>query len=732
MFVLNNSRREFSTLRRTHKIVMSTLLAFTSVASLLLAPFSSKAAQGLSEDDMGVIARISANILANKQFRKHALDDEISKQLFKEYFDTLDPGRIYLTQEDVEEFSPNKPRLDDQLKQGDIQFAFDVYDRLIKRMEAYQAFADSEIDGKKLDFSKDEVFHYDRTKMKRPTEKELPELWRKKLKNDLLSLKLLHRSMKGDGTKTKEEIKQNKIAKLWLKKPTVEIKKRIGTSLKFLKEKRGIDRLEFYLNTLARIYDPHSAYFAPKTAEDFDITMSLSLVGVGAVLTTVDGYTKIVSIIKGGPAAKDGRLAAQDRIVAVAQENKEPVNIIDMPLDEVVQLIRGKKDTKVTLYVIKGQKGSQGVPELITITRDKVTLQDQEAKGTIRKIKVDGKDKKIGVIDLPSFYIDFEAAYKGKPDYKSVTRDMKKILTRFKKDKVDGVIIDLRQNGGGSLAEAVSLTGLFFDKGPVVQIEKASGGIPEIQSDYDDKVYYSGPLILLVSRQSASAAEIFAAAMQDYGRAVIVGDKHTHGKGTVQTIFNLNQVMKYYGVKQKSGELKITVSKFYRINGGSTQMKGVVADIPFHDITDVMELGESNLKHALPWDAITRANFKPRADLKPCIETLRAKSLKRREKSKEFKQMKLMIARFKKARDQKTLSLNEEKRWKKYLEEKRIFKEQRKLLGLDKDADAAKKKEAKQSDLFMNETLNIMGDLIKCDESKTKLVRQRENVKTSL
>jgi carboxyl-terminal processing protease len=289
---------------------------------------------------------------------------------------------------------------------------------------------------------------------------------------------------------------------------------------------------------------------------------------------------------------------------------------------------------------------------------------------------------------------------------------MKKILIRFTKEKVDGVIIDLRKNGGGSLAEAITLTGLFFDKGPVVQIAKASGGIPEIQSDYDKKTYFSGPLILLVSRQSASAAEIFAAAMQDYGRAIIVGDEHTHGKGTVQTIFNLNKVMKFYGVKHKSGELKITVSKFYRINGGSTQMKGVVADIPFHDIMDVMEFGESYLKHALPWDAITKANYKQKKDLKPCIDKLRVKSLKRRENSKEFKQMRLMIARFKKSRDKKTISLNEKKRWNEYLDEKNLIKEQKKLLGMKENDGTSNKKKNDNSDLFMNESLNIMGDLI--------------------
>ena len=690
------------------------------ILCLILPTSSSLASNQLTKEDMGIIARISSNILANKQFRKHPLDDEISEQLFTEYFNMLDPGKYYLTKEDVADFARDKRLLDDQLKLGDIHFALAVYDRLIQRMTEYRDFVHKMIDGKKLDFTKDEKFQFDREKAERPTMKELPGLWRKKLKNDLLAQRLLNKSMKLNPPKTKEARENLKIAKLWMKSPEERIEKRVDTYLNLLKKKRGIDRLEFFLNTLAGIYDPHSAYMAPTSAQDFDISMSLSLVGIGAVLTSVDGYTKIVSVIKGGPAAKDGRLAAQDRIVAVAQENQEPVDIIDMPLSDVVQLIRGKKGTKVTLYVLKANKGVQGIPELITITRDKVKLKDQEAKGTIKTIEVDGAKKKIGVIDLPSFYLDYQAAYKGDPNYKSVTRDMKRILTRFNKEKVDGVVIDLRKNGGGSLPEAVSLTGLFFSTGPVVQIEKASGGIPEIDSDYDKSVYYSGPLILLVSRYSASAAEIFSAAIQDYGRGIIVGDEHTHGKGTVQTIFPLDSVMKYYGVKNKTGELKITVSKFYRINGGSTQMKGVEADIPFHDLTDVMELGESHLKHALPWDSISPANYERIREMSKCVKILKKRSLERRSKSLDFKKLNMMIEQFKKIRQRKTISLNEEKRWKKYLDEKKMYEEQEKILGLKPDDTKKEKNSKEKRDLFMSETLNIMGDMLKYCVHKAK------------
>jgi len=679
-----------------------------------------------SKFDLGIIARVTANILSTKQFRKHPLDDELSKQLFSEYFKMLDPGKIYFTQEDVKSFEKYKTDLDDELLSGDISIAFKIYDLLIKRMEEYQKFANSAID-KGFDYTIDENFSYDRKKALRPTKDNQKELWRKRVKYDLLALKILDKTMAEEKIKNKKDAEKRKVANLWKKTPEQRLKKRIDTLMITLKKRRNVDRLQFFLAALAQIYDPHSTYMAPSIAENFDISMKNSLVGIGAVLTTDDGYTKIVSIIKGGPAEKEGHLEPEDRIIAVAQGNEEPVDVVDMPLDDVVQLIRGKKDTIVNLHVMKGRNGGHSIPKVITIKRDKVELKDQDARDEICTVKVDGKMKKIGIIDLPSFYIDFKAAYERKPDYKSCSRDIKKILQKFTKEGVDGVIMDLRYNGGGSLKEAIQLTGLFITKGPVVQVKGADIKTPQIETDYDRKCYYSGPLIVLTSKFSASAAEIFAAAIQDYGRGIIIGDAHTHGKGTVQTILELNNVLKHFGLKSKPGSLKITIAKFYRINGESTQMKGVEPDIVFPSLTDARKLGEKYLDHALPWDTINPARYQ-HTNLKEITNKLRTQSKKRRAHNPKFQDLKKMITMYKEILDRKTISLNEKKRWKEYQDDKKIFDKQDAMLKKDK-TDEDDKKINKESDITLQESIRIMQDWLKekdkvKDTKDTKLAKK--------
>ena len=681
--------------------LMKLMLAMLFVFSSAILPAATNPVS-----DLSIISRVTANILSSKQFRKHPLDDELSKQLLQEYLDMLDPNRMYFTKEDVEEFKQYETDLDDELLSGDISVAFKIYDRLIERLEEYQAFAHDSLK-KGFDFTKDESFVYDRKKAERPTRAEQKELWRKRLKYDLLAFKLIDRAAKEEVAKDKKEEEKQKVAKLWEKSPEERLLKRIDNLVKSIKGKRDVDRLQFFLASLAQIYDPHSLYMAPKAAANFDIAMKNSLVGIGAVLTTDDGYTKISSIIKGGPADKEGHLEAEDRIVAVAQGDNEPVDIVDMPLDDVVQLIRGKKGTVVNLYVLKGNKGLHGVPEVISITRDKVELKNQDAQGDIIEVTVNGEKKKIGVIDLPSFYIDFRGAAERKPDYKSCARDVKNILEDFRKKGVDGVIMDLRNNGGGSLSEAIKLTGLFIPKGPIVQVKGPDVDTPQVQSDYDGKSYYSGPLMVLTSKYSASAAEIFAAAIQDYGRGIIVGDAHTHGKGTVQTVLNLNDLLKHWGLKSDPGTLKITIAKFYRINGESTQMKGVEPDIEIASLTDPMKIGEKYLDHALKWDTITPAHY-THTDLGKTIEALKKASVERRAADPKFKERKEMIARYKETLDRKENSLNEEKRWKEYLEDKKIFDRQAALMKKESDDDAKDKK--RENDLTFQEGLNIMKD----------------------
>ncbi len=699
------------------------LVAFVTCAAEVRGDGADSADKQKIDPDLGLIARVAANMLVNQEYALHPLDDDLSEKLFNEYIDTLDPGKFYLTKEDVAEFAKEKGELDDQLKRGDIDFAFKVYDRLLKRLRDYRDFAKKELK-KGFDFTKDESFSIDRKKAERPTNADLKELWRKKLKNDLLTLKLAEKAMKLDATKKGGKAsagasKGEKFAKLWSKPPAERILKRINTLVDSLEKKRPIDRLEFYLASLGQVLDPHSGYMAPSSSEDFDINMKLSLTGIGAVLSTDDnGYTKIVSIIPGGPADRDGRLEKEDRIVAVGQNGGDPVDIVDMPLTNVVHLIRGVRGTRVDLYVVKGFQGAHGVPKVISIVRDKVVLKDQEAKGTIKVLDDHGTKRKVGIINVPSFYIDFQGAASGKPDYTSVTRDVKKILEKFQKEQVDGVVVDMRSNGGGSLSEAVKLTGLFIDSGPVVQVRNAYSRTPQVECDTDDTTFYSGPLVVLISRFSASAAEIFAAAIQDYGRGVVVGDVHTHGKGTVQTIYDLKNVLSHFGLKMDPGQLRITIAKFYRINGDSTQRKGVSPDIVLPDITDALnDLGESSLKTALPWDAIDATDYLAFDELKSYMPTLKEKSQKRVDGNQKFVELKSLIKHLKEINTRKELPLNEKTRWALMMSDKKAIEKQDKIL---ERTTSSKTQEVKDDDIILGEALNIMLDLIDLENSAKK------------
>lgn len=658
------------------------------------------------DPEIGVIARITANILADQQYSHRDLDDKLSQDLYKEYMDMLDPAKLYFTKEDHAEFAKYQKELDDSLKKGDINFAFLTYNRLLKRMKEYQKFADETLE-KGFDYTIDESFCFNRKDAEPPTAAEQKDLWRKRLKNDVLNFKLMERVAKENVDKTEEEKKKEEVLKLWKKSPEERIKNRIAASINILEKRKPVDRLEFFLTSLANVYDPHSSYMAPGTLEDFNISMKLSLVGIGAVLSSEDGYTKIVNIIKGGPASKNGKLEAEDRIIAVAQDGKPPVDIIDMPLKDVVQLIRGEKGTKVHLSVLKAKKGLNGVPVTITIVRDVVKLEDKSAQKEIKEVEVDGKKLRIGIIELSSFYTDFSGASLGKADFKSSTRDVKKILESFNKEKVDGVILDLRRNGGGGLREAIYLTGLFFDSGPVVQIKSVNKDIPSIEYDRDNKTFYDGPLVVMIDKLSASATEILAGAIQDYGRGIIVGDKHSHGKGTVQTIMDLDQIVKYYGVKFPAGALKLTNAKFYRINGDSTQIKGVTPDIIFPNFTDPMEIGEQYLDYALPWDTVKPAQYTYSKTLAELIPELRKKSLQRRAENPDFKKLKKNIELFDAIRKKKEVSLNEKKRWEEYKKEKDLMDKETALLKEEDD------KKEKKKDVYIEETIKIITDLIK-------------------
>lgn len=689
------------------------------------------------DKNQGAVARITANIFSKEHYRQHVLDKEISKDVFDEYFKILDPAKLYFTQEDINSFEKFRTGFDGMLLDGNLSFAFEVYNRLLKKTEECRDMSE-EIIKEKMDFSTDETFTMDRTKAPWPANaKEQRELWRLKIKNDLVSFRLMDRVAKEAEKEGKSKAggggKKDDTAQLskWDKgTPEERVLRRINNNLKYLKENESIDVLELYLTALANVYDPHSGYMSPSTVDDFNTQMRLSLVGIGATLTLEDGYTKIVNIIPGGPADLDGRLKPEDRIITVTQENGESVDVIDMPLRKVVSMIRGKKDTTVKLTVLKGEKGIHGIPETVAIKRDMVKLTEQEAKGEIRKVKSeDGTEKKIGVLILPSFYFDFEGASSGKENFKSSTNDVKKILTDFNKEKIDGLLLDLRSNGGGSLFEAISLTGLFIKRGPVVQVRNQNGSV-EIKNDPDKNICYDGPMAVLVNRLSASAAEIFAGAIQDYGRGIIIGDSHTHGKGTVQTIFDLDAFLRHYGIKSPSGSVKITTAKFYRINGESTQNKGVCPDIVFPSFTDAMEIGEEHLDHALPWDTINPVKFESFSDTRKSIPVLNGKSAARRLSENEFKILAANIDRYRKLRENKTVTLNEEKRWEVYKEEKKISEQQFSLMKVDnpsldeKDSGNDKSKKSGK-DIFLEESSNILCDyiaLLSCQDKAAAII----------
>ena len=474
---------------------------------------------------------------------------------------------------------------------------------------------------------------------------------------------------------------------------------------------------------------------SPRSEEDFNIQMKLSLVGIGALLSSEDGYTKVEKIIPGGPADRDGRLKPTDRIISVAQDSGEYEDIIDMPLNKVVTKIRGKKSTKVRLMVLEGSKGQQAIPKEIIITRGIVKLKDSEASSKIREIPAGKNQKlKIGILKLPSFYYDFQGSFEGKKDFKSSTRDVKKILQELNKKNINGLVVDLRSNGGGSLKEAIDLTGLFIKEGPVVQTRNSRGYV-RVENDTDSACYYNGPLLILVDRMSASAAEIFAGAIQDYGRGIVVGEKMTHGKGTVQTVFDLRNIFSHFKLKFQPGSIKLTNAKFYRISGSSTQSKGITPDISFESFTDHMEIGENKLENSLSWDKIPPADYKKVDKIRKNIPELKKRSTERRNENKSFQKLSRAIKLFQKIKEKKVVSLNEKKRWKEYLEEKKLNEEQKALFKLD-NVKLLKRMEGKKStedtkdfkDIFLDEGIAILADSIAIQkERKNKTVHNNLN-----
>ena len=589
--------------------------------------------------DGPLIAQLVARLLEQTHYSHHPIDKQTSQQFLKFYLDSYDYNHMIFDKADVDEFTARyADTLGEGIKTGDVQPAYDIFERFLKRLQERIDLVDK-LTVSTVTFDTDETLSLDRNDAPWPASaREMKNLWRLRIKNDLLQERL-------NKTKPAEQVKT--------------VAQRYERLLRSSREYESSDVLQTYLTALAHTFDPHSDYLAEAQKENFDISMRLSLVGIGAVLRAEDGYAKIVSLVPGGPADADKRLKPNDKIEAVAQGEAAFVEAVGLKLDRIVQMIRGEKGTVVRLRVIPADAIDPATRVVITLVRDEIKLKDQEAKAKILEESLpDGRKASVGVIDLPSFYADMKSPV----DAKSTTRDVEKILAYLKKKGIDGLILDLRRNGGGSLAEAVSLVDLFIGQGPVVQV-KDNRGLIKVLSDTQSGAPYSGPLVVLTSRVAASASEITAAALQDYGRAVVVGEKNTFGKGTVQSIIELNRFFPEAMRSYKPGALKLTIQKFYRISGGSTQDRGVVPDIRLPSVEDYMDITETSLKNHMPYDEIEPAPFR-RADWVSSakLQELSKASSERVASSPEFSYVREDIERYKQRKEDKFVSLNEAKR----------------------------------------------------------------------
>ena len=607
------------------------LLAFTSVA--LNTALATTQLMPLPQESEA--ARIAAEILSRHHYKPIALDDGFSSKIFDQYLKALDGEKVFFLQSDIDSFAPARSQFDDALLNGDLKIPFAIFNLYQQRIAERINYARSLLK-KGFNFKRNESYQFIRKDAPWPkSEEELNDLWRKRVKNDWLRLKLANKS------------DANIVDTL---------EKRYDNSLNSLSRMKSEDVFQTFMNAYTMAIDPHTNYLGVRASEEFNISMRLSLVGIGAALNTKDEYTTIKELLAGSPAALSGKLKAGDRIVGVGQGENGPItDILGWRLDDVVALIRGAEDTVVVLDVLPAHESADGKTKLISLVRKKISLDKQAAKKSIIEVK-DGKvTRHIGVITLPGFYQDFVARQNGDKNFKSATRDVSRLLQELKKDKVDGVLMDLRNNGGGSLNEAVELTGLFINKGPVVQERDSQGNI-RVESDDDPGEVWHGPLAVLINRGSASASEIFAAAIQDYGRGVVIGE-NSYGKGTVQTVIDMDQLAK--SDKPKLGELKMTIAQFFRINGGTTQLRGVIPDIKLETVSDPDDFGESSFDNALPWTQIKAADYMPAGNLTGILPKLIAEHNRRISHDKDFQYLNEDITEFNTLRKKNLISLNE-------------------------------------------------------------------------
>ena len=665
----------------------------------------------------GQAAILAARLLTRFQYEALPLDDAMSAKIFDAYFKALDGSRLFFTQQDLDKFTPDRGKLDDAIWNGDMSVPFAIFNLYEKRSGERTAYA-LELLKKGVKLAGNGAYKFDREKAPWAADSAaLDTLWKERVENDWIRLKL--------AGKDDAEIRKT-------------LSRRYENYLDRVHQLDSQDVFQTFMNAYATAIDPHTNYFGPRASQNFDITMKLSLEGIGAVLQEHDEYTVIREVVPGGPAAKSGKLEVGDKIVGVGQgECGAIVDTVGWRIDDVVAKIRGKKGTTVRIEVLPAEGGPDAKPHLITLVRQKVTIADQEAKKKIIDVKENGRTVKVGIIDLPSFYEDFDARRRGDPDYKSASRDVAKLLAQLKAAKVSAVAVDLRDNGGGSLEEAINLTGLFIGKGPVVQVRDSRGQVE--QKDSDEKMLWTGPMAVLVNRGSASASEIFTAAIQDYGRGLIIGEQ-TFGKGTVQNLTSLDQLA--MNTKPTFGELKMTIAEFFRVDGDSTQLHGVTPDIQFPHSIGYKDYGESSYPNALKWTHIPGATYTPVADQKALIAPLTAEHDARAKTDPAWQLLLDELAAARKLHDQKTVSLNydvREAERKQQDAQDAAFKKRREALGdvsaitLEPDdgltagersvkQSVAREKAAKEAkDIELDETAHIMADEVALLEKESKL-----------
>jgi carboxyl-terminal processing protease len=660
-------------------------------------------------DQQRQTALIITQVMEKFHYRKPRLDDALSADIYDRYLESLDPNRSFFTAADLAKFERHRLRLDDSLRTAKLDPAFEIFRRFRERVEERVAIARGLLEANRFDFELDEDYLFDRSEAPwAADDAELDDIWRKRVKNDILSLRL--------AGKADDEIQQT------LDKRYAGIARRVA-------QMESADVFQAFVNAFTLSVEPHTSYMSPRLSENFDIGMRLSLQGIGAVLRNSNEFTEVQSTVPGGPAERSGELKSGDRIVGVAQgDDGEMEDVVGWRLQDVVDLIRGPKDSVVRLNVLPKSQGVSGRTRVVTLVRDEIKLEDKAAKSEI--IEVGGI--RLGIIEIPAFYRDFGAQTAGVEDFRSTTRDVRKLLDQLQAERVDGVIVDLRRNGGGSLSEATELTGLFIDKGPVVQVRDASGRI-EVERDPDPDLVYAGPLAVLVDRNSASASEIFAGAIQDYHRGLIIGEP-TFGKGTVQTLVDLSRFLRS---PDDIGRLRLTMAQFFRIQGASTQHRGVVPDIQFPTAKGAREHGERGLDNALPWDAVKPAVYSDLGELS--LASLAEASQRRVAANPGFQYLVAEEDDLLALDENKTVSLRESARRAEWDQREQSRLERRNQLrafrGLpplaslersdeegDVEADADDEDEEGIRRIMLEESANILADLIRSERPRTALV----------